>query len=334
MTFIQKYHQAIDISNWQRDEEFAEYPEGARDKTLLYSPADTTYPFLKNGHRYFFKRSSPRGAEQYWLEILAYCLGREMSIPVPPAYVAYDSNQNQSGALIEWFLKQIPLSGYEMSPIRPVINEIHRLGGDYCQQYLPEFDRKKGKQHNFETIKQIFCDLEASHPHCNTDWKNYWGMAFAFDALIGNTDRHQDNWGIIATPAVTILAEEKIRISPIFDNGTSMGYEISSNKFKDYENETRLENYVSKGRHHMKWRLSDRTSLNHTEMLKTFTEEYPETKPIILNNLRKINNGKFRDMLDELTSFDVPVRLSADRASFMLTLLQFRYRKLLELLEK
>ena len=318
---IQQPDQAINVFDWRRDEEFAEYPEGARDKTLLYCLLPAPYQYLKEG-RYLFKRSSPRYPEQFWVEILAYRIGIQMDISVPPAFVAYDSKQNQSGALIEWFLD-------------PILKESYIPGGDYCQQYIPRFDRKKGKQHNFETVSQIFIELNKKHPHFNTDWKSYWAKAFTFDALIGNTDRHQDNWGIIVTSSHSVgISNEKMRISPVFDNGTSMGHEIFPSKFKHYEDATNLEKYVSKGWHQMKWGINDTASLGHIEMVKKFANKYPETRHLILDCLKRINYDAFKSTLDTLTTFDVPVRLTAERAAFMLRLLQFRHQHLLQELEK
>lgn len=180
---IQATDQPINVADWRRDEEFAQYPEGARDKTLLYCPRPVPYAFLKAGHRYLFKLSSPRYPEQFWAEIIAYRLGIQMDIDIPPAFVAYDSKTNQSGALIEWFLR----------PIGLLSSEDYIAGGDYCQQYIPNFDRKKGRQHNFETVSQIFEDLCKKHPSFHENWINYWAKAFLFDALIGNTDRHHAN---------------------------------------------------------------------------------------------------------------------------------------------
>ncbi len=39
MEIKQLANQAVDVSDWIRDEEFAEHPEGARDKALLYCPS-------------------------------------------------------------------------------------------------------------------------------------------------------------------------------------------------------------------------------------------------------------------------------------------------------
>lgn len=327
MEIAQLTNQPINVADWLRDEEFAQYPEGARDKTLLYCPTPAPYSFLKTGHRYLFKRSSPRYPEQFWAEILAYRLGALMNIDVPPAFVAYDSKEKQSGALIEWFLH----------PVGTVIVEDYISGGDYCQQYIPNFNRKKGTQHNFETVSQIFEDLNKKYPSFNISWKDYWAKAFVFDALIGNTDRHQDNWGTIATldyqnnKTPTL---EKMRISPIFDNGTSMGHEIFPSKFKHYEETDHLNKYVSKGWHHMKWSITDTYQMGHIEMLKKLATKYPETRQIMLDCLRNVNCETFKTILEDLVKFNVPVRLTDERANFMLKLLQFRHQHLLTELEK
>lgn len=325
---FQATNQPIDVANWRRDEEFAQYPEGARDKTLLYCPIPAPYAFLKVGHRYLFKLSSPRYPEEFWAEIIAYRLGTKMDIDIPPAFVAYDSKTNQSGALIEWFLR----------PIGLLSSEDYIAGGDYCQQYIPNFDRKKGKQHNFETVCQIFEDLCKKYPSFHEDWKKYWAKAFLFDALIGNTDRHQDNWGIIIQNPHGILAplnpkNEEIRISPVFDNGTSMGREISQNKFKYYDENDHLMKYISKGWHHMKWNLNGQ-QMGHIKMLQKLIEQYPETRKIMLNCLEKVSGETFKTIFDDLTAFTIPVKLTAERAAFMLKLLQFRHQHLLVELEK
>ncbi|OAI47688.1 hypothetical protein AYO45_05660 [Gammaproteobacteria bacterium SCGC AG-212-F23] len=326
---LQATNQPIDIADWRRDEEFAQYPEGARDKTLLYCPRPAPYAFLKASHRYLFKLSSPRYPEQFWAEIIAYRLGIQMDVDVPPAFVAYDSITNQSGALIEWFLR----------PTSLLSSEDYTAGGDYCQQYIPSFDRKKGKQHNFKTVCQIFEDLCKKYPYFHEDWKKYWAKAFLFDALIGNTDRHQDNWGIIEKKNQGILiplnpSSNEIRISPIFDNGTSMGHEIPPSKFAYYdENDNLMKKYISKGWHHMKWNI-DGKQMGHVDMLLKFIEQYPNTREIMLDSLKKVTFETFKKILDDLVAFKVLVKLTAERAEFMLKLLQRRHQHLLVELEK
>ncbi|MCD6038941.1 MAG: hypothetical protein K0S27_341 [Gammaproteobacteria bacterium] len=69
-------------------------------------------------------------------------------------------------------------------------------------------------------------------------------------------------------------------------------------------------------------------------MLKEFSNKYPETRQSMLDCLKKIDYHSFKKMLDTLILFDVPAKLSAERANFMLRLLQFRHQHLLHALEK
>ncbi len=315
MSERQETNQPIDVTHWRRDEDFAQYPEGARDKSLVYCPMPPPYDFLKANHRYLFKLSSSRGKEQFWVEIIAYRLGVEMDILVPPAFIAFDSKENQCGALIEWF--------YDTS------SEDYIAGGDYCQQLIPDFERKKGWQHNFETIAQIFEGLKI------TDWKVYWSKALVFDALIGNTDRHQDNWGVIESFE---YKEEKrivknMRISPVFDNGTSLGYEVLASNFKNYDDATRFQRYVTKGKHHLRWALNDSDRIGHAEMVRKIAAVYPEMRAIMMDCLGKVTAEIFKKILAALVEFDVPVKLTPERSTFMLKLLTLRHHRLLNELE-
>lgn len=315
MEKIQSSQEAVDVSGWLRDPEFAEYPEGAREKTIVFSPAASPYPFLIPNHRYVFKLSSPRYAEEYWMEIIAYRIGVAMGIMVPPAFVAYDSERNQSGALIEWFLAR-----------NLGDRDTYVAGGDFCLRYIPDFERRKGEKHNFQTVAQICTDL-ADKFDFREDWKSYWAKALTFDALIGNTDRHQDNWGVI------VNKNNEMFMSPVFDNGTSLGREILESEFKNYNNKV-LARYVSRGWHHMKWSLNEEGSVRHLDMLLRVAARYPETKRVMVDCLKRINDEVFSRILSPLVEFDVPVRLSAGRADFMLKLLQYRRQRLLIDLEK
>lgn len=53
----------------------------------------------------------------------------------------------------------------------------------------------------------------------------FWEM-FVIDALIGNTDRHFDNWGLL------IDIEENISFAPIYDCGSSLGALLSDDDMK------------------------------------------------------------------------------------------------------
>jgi len=246
-----------------------------------------------------------------------------MGIQVPPAFVAYNDSvqKKQCAALIEWFLSS---SG--------IIKEEFESGGDLCQQWIPNFDRDRGKQHNFETIVQICQDIQEKYPTLDFEWKHHWAKVFLFDALIGNKDRHQSNWGIIRAreyKAETVSSITGIRFSPVYDNGTSMGYEYPSDGFKKFNNMAFLEKYVLNGSHHMKWSLEDAQGMGHIEMLIKYVRVYPETRQIMINCLEKVGDDIFEKILNHLIKFEIKVKLTTERADFMLKLLKFRHHRLL-----
>ncbi len=145
-------------------------------------------------------------------------------------------------------------------------------------QSVKDYDRQRGAQHNFLTIASLFKDLlPGFHEH--------WAGVFTLDCLTGNTDRHQDNWGLILKGARSKPAKEvTLGFSPAFDNGTALGYEIVEKNIEKYKEEKKLEKYLTNprhARHHMKWSLDEQEELNFFDFMKKFVLEFPGTIPII-----------------------------------------------------
>ncbi len=310
----------VDVADWRPDEEFEVYPEGARDKSLLHSPADPTHSFLLPNHRYLFKHSFERYPEQYWAEIIAYRAGCLLGVPVPSAFVAFDSDNGVSGALIEWFL------GYPGEP-----EERYVPGGDIMVNMIPSYERRKGDQHNFTHV-ELYHDLLKKMKIWSGEkvWLDYWCDMLLFDALIGNTDRHQDNWGLLWSRDGEGRAH--VRPAPVFDNGTSLGHEIIERKLPDFADAERLANYVNRGHHHIRWHIGDSKPQQHVGMLSRLVETYPNLADRVQERLQSFDIEGFATMINVLTEFDVPVRLSPERADFVIRLTRFRYQNFMNYL--
>ena len=309
----QPFNQPIDISDWKGDDEFEIYPQGARDKSLLISPAQSEYEFLIPNHRYLFKRSfqhkSRNYPEQYWTEIIAYRIGCLMKVPVPPAFVALDSTNNVCGALIEWFLDY---------PDQP--EERRTPGGDIMVNLISDYDRKKGRQHNFEIVTRYLTLVDRKFKF-ESDWLVFWCDMLLFDAIIGNTDRHQDNWELLWSQN----KDHPVRMSPIFDNGTSLGYEILESKISDFFVPDRMKAYIKKGRHHIRWQLNDEYQCQHVELLLQLVKKYPFLKDRITQKLELLEMEQLRSMIYDCILYKkVAVPLSKIRAKFIYHLVESR----------
>ena len=146
------------------------------------------------------------------------------------------------------------------------------MAGDFLQKLHKDFDRKLGTQHNLLDNMRLL-RLLAHNVVLEPDWRQWWIDALLFDALIGNTDRHQDNWGF-----VFYRSEQDIlcKLAPLFDNGTSLGHE----RFMDYVNrwiDADFNHYILKGKHHVKWSLKDPVQ-GHIALLQRALEQWPDTR--------------------------------------------------------
>jgi len=312
--------EAVNISNWKEDDEFAIYPEGARDKTLLYSPAPSHYEFLIPNHRYLYKHAFGRHPDQFWTEIIAYYVGCLLDVPVPPAFVAFDEDNNSCGALIEWFLNY---------PEQP--EERFVPGGDIMVSVIPSYDRKKGLQHNFTIVQHYLDFLEKSRKVDMAEWQIYWCDMLLFDALIGNTDRHQDNWGLLWQTTNNKL---KVRIAPVFDNGTSLGYEILERNMDDFYKPDRMRSYINKGRHHIRCQLHDKEPAQHIELLEFLAKKHPAIANRIKNKLNAFDMDCLRAIIIDCTKYKILIPLTEKRAEFVCHLIESRYFAINEQIEK
>lgn len=304
----------IDVASWEQDAEFAVFPQGARAKEAVFSPGASLDPVLVPNKRYLFKRSKKSYPDQFWGEIMAYRIGCLMGLEVPNTFVAWNSSTNISAALIEWFY----VDGEEVST----------LAGDFMQKIQPDFDRVIGSKHNLRHATLLLRAFVQTNLMEN-NWRQWWTDALLFDALIGNTDRHQDNWGVLFRTRQDLVP--RARFMPLFDNGTSFGHErfvekIAGWKIEDYQR------YIRKGTHHISWSLEEPRIKGHMELLERVLAEWPETRPIAQARLAVVTETSLLDVLSDLIHICEPICLSQARFDFVLRLLNYRLINLKELL--
>ncbi|HEG43552.1 MAG TPA: hypothetical protein ENH94_05840 [Phycisphaerales bacterium] len=315
------HNKPIVIDEWRKDETYDIYTVGSRDKDAYFSPEKPEHKCIKPDWRYLFKLSrSTRTITfwwQFWCEIIAYRFGSVIGVKVPPAHIGlskkYEQGVDTYAALIEWF--------YDESKDLYVTGERIMVG------LIKDFDTKRGKKHNFKKIKNFSKDIKEA--------LNCWASILTFDTLIGNTDRHQENWGLVLKNAkLNPKGSSEICLSPAFDNGTALCYEILEHKFDLYE-EDKLERYLKgkKAKHHMKWDL-DVNQLNFYEFMKLFTIDLPQIKPIIARHLSFTHEQVEEALAPLVDAISDPVyKLTQKRLDFVLKMIFERKRILKETLE-
>ena len=130
-----------------------------------------------------------------------------------------------------------------------------------------------------------------------------------FDALIGNTDRHQDNWGLLWNSETN-----KARMAPVFDNGTSLGHEISPLSMRNFD-DAALRRYVGRGAHHIRWCFGE-SRVQHADMVRRLCGPDWGLREHITALLSAFNPNIVTDIITCMTNFDIRIPLSAARAEF------------------
>lgn len=322
---VQQPEQVVDIAHWDVYEGYEVYPEGARDKSLRICPDPSPFEFCLPNHFYLFKEAiksaqksdEPRHPDQYWAEIIAFKIGRLMSLQVPPAFVARNSETGEPGIISEWFLD------YDKCG-----DERRTDGGDHMQALITGYDREKGHQHNLKTVLK-FSRALYQQGFLTHSWRDYWGLCLCFDALIGNTDRHQENWGVIWKDN-----DQNASLTPYFDNGTSLGHELYSGKIQLYLNQSNaLDAYINRGRHHMKWSQDCDQRMGLMNGVKAYCEKYPSVVPLLRERLSQWQAEDLEQLLQQLTEFDIKAPFTQERAEFVYILTMERRERLLSVLE-
>jgi len=320
MTQLRSQKTIIDIADWPEDAEFsAAYPEGARPKRTVFSPAEPNQCFILSDWRHMFKRSDRKYPEQYWAEIIAYQVAVLLHVNAPPCYAAFDSSKNQSGALSPWFYKEGDESFYS--------------AGNFFHKRIPDFDRDKGTQHNI-----VDADAFNNRVLGRNQIFEFWGMML-FDSLIGNTDRHQDNWGHLlkAVPLSKSVARRrqekfdvKWRFAPWFDNGTSLGHELLPTKFTKWNNEA-LDRYILRGKHHLRYTKNSGERIGHLNCFDLL-EKKSDVKLLLSKKLKGFDSRQLETALDGLVALPAPdgANLTPERADFVLRLTRRRAELLTE----
>jgi hypothetical protein len=258
---------AIDIGAWEVDEDHEIFPVGSKPKRMVVCPDNPAQgECLIPKHSYLFKVAHGRWEQQLWTEIVAYRLGHALGVEVPPCFYAVDSKRDEEGALVEFFF------GYPDEE-RPA-QFMH--ASDILTRVLQ--DKKRGRPHALRNNIRVCSALGVAGP---VEW---WAKTVVFDALIGNTDRHPENWGFLVHKRPRERTE--YQFAPAFDNGTSLAYGQQETKIASLLEEDRLERYIQRGKHHCSWVLTPDEPGQHIELCVQFAKAYPEAGPLMRNMIR------------------------------------------------
>lgn len=137
------------------------------------------------------------------------------------------------------------------------------------------YDRDKRFGQSAHTLSNILHTLEVasrSEAAAATAKRQFAGY-IVLDALIGNTDRHHENWGVLVEPTETAI---KGRLAPTFDHASSLGRELRDAKREGKLREGGVGRYSERARGAVYWTDRGRHRPSPLEIVRRATPAYPD----------------------------------------------------------
>ncbi|MBU3210061.1 HipA domain-containing protein [Clostridium algidicarnis] len=258
----------ISFDKWEVDEE-SPFGSGASEKKWLINPETKQKGIFK----------FPKGADigkptgEYWAEKVASQLAEVLGIEC--AKVDIGTFRGRVGSMSYMILKD---------------DEELIEGIQYITNIYKEYNQDRFIDYRTEepySIKMILQSIK------ETGLQNDFLTIPIFDALIGNSDRHHSNWGIVRNKI-----SGHIRISPLYDNGSSLCCLIDSKDVESFlRDKMRFESLIfGKSKSMIRWTKPNR--IRHFELVEYIRNEYYEETTCIVDKIEEeLSDDKIKEMI-------------------------------------
>ena len=269
------------FDSWLPYDGFAE-GSGRSEKIWLQSPEGQIglfkYPKSENeGH-----------TSEHISEHLAYMLGKILNVPIARVNIGYYNGRiGCMSYLINEKDEDIVEAALFITENHPGYNLESMIDNDtgkyYCLEHV--FEIASSNKMRFRVIQMM-----------------------VFDYIIGNSDRHQNNWALIRKYGSIKSGTLLLRFCPLYDNGSSLCC---------YANESIVAGCLGPDKNRFKSQVDSKSKSliridgysknrpTHIEMLKHLLENHPETSIIVeefLKKLRPYNMDRLIDSYSNLLS--------------------------------
>ena len=144
------------------------------------------------------------------------------------------------------------------------------------------------------------------------------------DAVIGNTDRHHENWGLLRRRAGSRWVG---RLAPSFDHASSLGRELLDRRRLQLTEERRVGQYSKKGRGGIYWSRDARYGPSPLELVRMAVAAHPSSFGASLESLTGLRDGLVSKIVNRVPSD----WMSRSAREFAINLITFNRNQLMEL---
>jgi hypothetical protein len=228
--------------------------------------------FIRDEQRWLFKEARENTGED-WSEKLAAEIAARLGIPA--AAVELASFQGKAGSASLSFLHHD----------RHTLNLIH--GNEILAGQVFGYDKDKRQRQSDHTLKNIEFAIGRLFPAAE-DRQTVLARLAAYlvlDGLIGNVDRHHENWGLLAR-----FTERgwEIEVAPTFDHASSLGRELRDERRRTILENRNIERYVRKGTGGIYLGSEDPHGANPLRLVEFGARRFPQYFLAALQNLKAV----------------------------------------------
>jgi hypothetical protein len=216
-------NQIIDVSRWPRKRKM-NVGYGTRGKVVLKQ--------TKWGKVYYMAKTYSKDIGELRSELCASTIGRVFGFPVQKTWFCHLPTlkmfPHPQGVLLQLDVRR------QRDTRRNQFKENLIHGADLIGFVDKNFTRLKTQPerrnaYTLEVVIKALRNYVVKNKKATIVWEQFFNL-LVFDALIGGTDRHYNNWGILQNADYDTF----IRLAPAFDNGISLLWKLSeyAPKFK------------------------------------------------------------------------------------------------------
>ena len=169
-------------------------------------------------------------------------------------------------------------------------------GNELLEILLGDYDPEKRfnqSRHTLENILETLAALADHGPDCLSRFAEY----LLLDAIIGNTDRHHENWGWLMD---LTAADGPGELAPSFDHASSLGRELDGVRRERILTENRVGTYAERGRGGIYWSEEDSRSPSPLELLRRAVVAYPQFFRPGLAKLSTLDEGNILEIVNRI----------------------------------
>lgn len=234
--------------------------------------------------RWLFK--FPKASGEHWAEKIAAEVAKELDIR--HAEVELAVLEGQQGSAAKSFVNTN--DGWSLLHGNQLL--FHSVSG---------YDREMKFHQNKHTLKNIWAALDKVFKKREDSEKYKIELAtyLILDAVIGNTDRHHENWGLMIKKE--LHREWRGSLAPSFDHASSLGRELKDSKRCKLIEEDEVGRYVENGHGGVYWSESESRGPSPLELVRHAYNQHPNIFRQGLEKVENLNEKSLQNILNSIT---------------------------------